>query len=73
MARILNLDDGDTVSDWGHYTYRTAWSEEDGEFVGTCDEFPSLSYLNPSPFDAMGGIMYLVETTKDDPVAEGDV
>lgn len=25
-----------------HYTYRVTWSEEDGEYVGLCVEFPSL-------------------------------
>ena len=23
-----------------HYTYRVTWSEEDGEYVGLCAEFP---------------------------------
>ncbi|GFO77217.1 antitoxin [Bathymodiolus platifrons methanotrophic gill symbiont] len=27
------------------YTYRVTWSEEDGEFLGLCSEFPSLSWL----------------------------
>jgi hypothetical protein len=27
------------------YTYRVTWSEDDGEFVGLCAEFPSLSWL----------------------------
>jgi hypothetical protein len=25
------------------FHYRVAWSPEDGEYVGTCAEFPSLS------------------------------
>jgi predicted RNase H-like HicB family nuclease len=25
------------------FTYRVTWSEEDGEYVGLCAEFPSLS------------------------------
>jgi len=28
-----------------HYTYRVTWSPEDGEHVGLCAEFPSLSWL----------------------------
>ena len=28
-----------------HYTFRVAWSPEDGEHVGLCAEFPSLSWL----------------------------
>ncbi len=27
------------------YTYRVQCSEQDGEFVGLCAEFPSLSWL----------------------------
>ena len=27
------------------YAYRVIWSAEDQEFVGTCAEFPSLSWL----------------------------
>jgi predicted RNase H-like HicB family nuclease len=27
------------------YTYRVTWSAEDGEYVGLCAEFPSLSWL----------------------------
>jgi hypothetical protein len=26
-----------------HYTYRVTWSSEDGEHVGLCAEFTSLS------------------------------
>lgn len=29
--------------DRDHYTYRVNWSGEDGEYVGLCAEFPSLS------------------------------
>jgi predicted HicB family RNase H-like nuclease len=42
------------------YTYRVIWSEEDGEHVGLCAEFPSLSWLAPSPGDALNGITKLV-------------
>ncbi len=28
-----------------HYTYRVSWSAADGEFVATCAELPSLSWL----------------------------
>ena len=27
-----------------HYTYRVRWSSEDGEYVGTVAELPSLSW-----------------------------
>lgn len=43
------------------YTYRVAWSPEDGEHVGLCAEFPSLSWLAPNPEDALSGIRNLVD------------
>jgi predicted HicB family RNase H-like nuclease len=42
------------------YTYRVSWTEEDQEYVGLCAEFPSLSWLAPSPEDALLGIRQLV-------------
>ncbi len=42
------------------YTYRVMWSEEDGEHVGLCAEFPSLSWLAPSQAEALNGITKLV-------------
>ena len=32
-----------------HYTYRITWSPEDEEHLGRCAEFPSLSWLAPTP------------------------
>ena len=43
------------------YTYRVTWSEEDNEYVGLCAEFPSLSWLEPSPEAALSGIRSLVK------------
>ena len=43
-----------------HYTYRITWSDEDGEYVGLCSEFPSLSWLASTPAAARSGIQYLV-------------
>src|SRR6266700_2654682 len=37
-----------TMPDATHYTYRVAWSVEDGEHVATVAEFPSLSWLAPN-------------------------
>ena len=42
------------------YTYRIIWSEEDGEFVGLCAEFPSLSWLAARQQDALKGIRKVV-------------
>ncbi len=43
-----------------HYTYRVTWSPDDGEHVGLCSEFPSLSWLARSPETALKGIRKLV-------------
>jgi len=42
------------------YTYRVTWSEDDQEHVGLCVEFPLLSWLEPTPEDALKGIRKLV-------------
>lgn len=42
------------------YTYRITWSQEDGEHVGLCSEFPSLSYLDKDINKALNGITKLV-------------
>src|SRR5262245_49172709 len=42
------------------YVYRVLWSEPDKEFVGLCDEFPSLSWLDPDKEKAHTGIRALV-------------
>jgi predicted HicB family RNase H-like nuclease len=39
-----------------HYTYRVTWSQEDGEYLGLCAEFPSLSWLAKAPEKALAGI-----------------
>jgi predicted HicB family RNase H-like nuclease len=38
------------------YTYRVTWSAEDREYIGLCAEFPSLSWLAPTPEAALKGI-----------------
>ncbi len=42
------------------YTYRVPWSGEDGEYVGMCAEFPSLSWLASEPEAALHGIRVVV-------------
>jgi predicted HicB family RNase H-like nuclease len=54
------------------YTYRVTWSDEDGEFVGLCAEFPSLSWLGASPEDALRGIRAVVHKCIKDMVASGE-
>ncbi len=54
------------------YTYRVTWSEEDREFIGLCAEFPSLSWLAPSPEKALGGIRRVVARTVREMSAAGE-
>jgi predicted HicB family RNase H-like nuclease len=42
------------------YTYRVTWSNEDGEYVGLCAEFPSLSWLAGTQEEALQGIKNVV-------------
>ena len=54
------------------YTYRVTWSEEDGEHVGLCAEFPGLSWLAKSPETALRGIRRVVADVVADMEAEGE-
>lgn len=54
------------------YTYRIAWSEEDLSHVGTCLEFPSLSWLADSPESALTGILHLVSDCVKDMAVSGE-
>lgn len=58
--------------DHRHYTYRVIWSEEDGEFVGLCAEFPSLSWLHASMAGALKGIVREVAGVIEDMQANGE-
>lgn len=55
-----------------HYTYRITWSAEDSEHVGRCAEFPSLSWLAPTPAEALSGIRELVSGILVDMRASGE-
>jgi len=54
------------------FTYRVMWSEEDQEFVGTCAEFPSLSWLESTPEAALKGIRALVKSVVKDMKEDGE-
>jgi predicted HicB family RNase H-like nuclease len=54
-----------------HYTYRVTWSEEDGEYVGICAEFHSLSWLAQEPEAALQGIRELIAEVVADLHASG--
>ena len=49
-----------------HYTYRVTWSPENNEHVGLCAEFPSLSWLAPTPAKALAGIQRMVRDSLAD-------
>ena len=55
-----------------HYTYRVTWSVEDGEHVATVAEFPSLSWLAPSPVEALAGLAEVVRNVLTDLAASGE-
>lgn len=71
MSKFQNLKD--LIS---KYAYRVIWSEEDGEHVGLCTEFPSCSWLAGSHEEALRGIKKLVKDIlkdmekNDEPVPE---
>jgi predicted RNase H-like HicB family nuclease len=55
-----------------HYTYRAEWSPQDGEYVGLCAEFPSLSWLAPTADKALAGIELVVDDVVADMTATGE-
>ncbi len=64
------------MSEKKDHTFRVIWSEEDEEFVGLCDAFPSLSWLADTPEEALRGIREVVAQVvadleaNDEPVPE---
>lgn len=55
-----------------HYTYRVSWSAEDGEFVATCLELPSLSWLASSQVKALSGLRRVVDEVVADLAASDE-
>jgi predicted HicB family RNase H-like nuclease len=49
-----------------HYTYRVTWSPDDKEYVATCVEFPSVSWLDPDEVEAIRGIRNVVSQAIED-------
>lgn len=56
-----------------HYTYRVTWSADDAEHVGLCAEFASLSWLAPTPEEALSGIRAVVADVVKDLQASGEL
>jgi len=55
-----------------HYTYRVTWSGEDRMHIGTCIEFPSLSWLAETPDAALAGIRTVVADVLSDMQKSGE-
>jgi predicted RNase H-like HicB family nuclease len=53
------------------YSFRTSWSEEDGECVATCDELPGLSGLAPTPGGALQQLRVAVAAWLDYLASQG--
>lgn len=60
------------MTNFTRYAYRVEWSEEDGEHVALCAEFPSLSYLADTPAKAIAGVIKLVQEVTEDMVESGE-
>ncbi len=54
------------------YTYRVTWSAEDAEYVATCLELPSLSWLADTQDEALRGMRDLVTETVADLDTNGE-
>ncbi len=54
------------------YRYNVFWSEKDQEYVGTCAEFPSLSWLDEDQREAFYGIQRLVLDVLSDMESNGE-
>ena len=61
---------GENLSSWERYTYQVAWSEENLEFVGTCNELPSLTWFALTPVQAYSGIRNLAAQGDQDARAQ---
>ncbi|OZV77220.1 toxin-antitoxin system HicB family antitoxin [Micromonospora echinospora] len=55
-----------------HYTYRITWSAQDNEFVATCAEFASLSWLASSQVEALKGLQDLLREVIADMEQQGE-
>jgi len=61
-----------TKIDPARYSFRVTWSADDEEFVATCVEFPSLSWLAGTPEAALTGLRQLVDEVVADMQQAGE-
>ena len=55
-----------TITDTARYSFHVTWSPEDAEFIATCVEFPSLSWLAGTPEKALTWLRIVVDEVVDD-------
>ena len=55
-----------------NYVIETKQRSEDGEWVGLCTEFPSLSHLSATRVEAMQGIANLIAAVVADMIESGE-
>ena len=53
------------MSDIEQYNYRLVWSQSDAEWIGLCDAFPGLSWLEKDRQAALDGIRGMVRRALD--------
>lgn len=58
--------------DAAHYTFRVSWSAQDDQFVATCVELPSLSWLATTSEEALSGLRALVADVVAEMTASGE-
>ena len=61
------------MTDVKHYSYRVLWSVEDGEYVATVAEVPSLSWLDADQGKALAGLVDLVGDVVADMESSGEL
>lgn len=61
-----------TSTDVTRYTYRVTWSVEDDEYVATCLELPSMSWLASTQEDALRGLRDAITEVVADLNANGE-
>ena len=61
-----------TGIDITRYTYRVTWSLEDDEYVATCLELPSMSWLAATQEDALRGLREAITEVVADLQASGE-
>ena len=64
--------DNDTTEDVSTYAIHVGWSEEDQEFVATCEEFPTLSWLAETKTEAMDGMKQVLTDVISDMKANNE-